>query len=135
MELAGKKQGLDEKLDGLLSLLMHEFGDTSTVPLSVFNDRYAEFFGEELEDLQQILSQDGLVRFIVSPEGLLGTQITDVGLQFMARGGYSREIREEMISHEDAVRVQQNLKVWNWVVGAGFVFALGFCYYLRHHIS
>src|ERR1017187_7115152 len=100
MQLTGKSTGLDEKLDGLLSLLMHEFEEASTVPLTLFHDRYGELFGNDLDGLQEILFEDGLVRAIVGPDGL-GMQITPKGMQFMAKGGYSREIREEMISHED----------------------------------
>ena len=50
----------------------------------------------------------------------------------MAKGGYSREIREEMISHEDALRAQKIAKSWNKVVMIGFVVAMAICFYLRH---
>jgi len=131
MQLTGKITGLDEKLDGLLSLLMHEFEEASTVPLALFHDRYGELFGEDLDGLQEILFEDGLVRGIVGPEGL-AMEITPKGMQFMAKGGYSREIREEMISHEDALRAQKTAKNWNKVVIIGFIVAMAICFYLRH---
>ncbi len=134
MQLTGKITGLDEKLDGLLSLLMHEFEESSTIPLAVFHDRYGELFGNDLDGLQEILFEDGLVRGIVGPEGL-SMEITPKGLQFMAKGGYSREIREEMISHEDALRAQKMAKNWNRVVMIGFVVAMAICFYLRHRSS
>ena len=43
MELTSKTPGLDEKLDGLLSLLMHEFEDVPAIPLNDFYNRYGEF--------------------------------------------------------------------------------------------
>ena len=131
MQLTGNITGLDEKLDGLLSLLMHEFEEASTVPLALFHDRYGELFGEDLDGLQEILFEDGLVRGIVGPEGL-AMEITPKGMQFMAKGGYSREIREEMISHDDALRAQKTVKNWNKVVIIGFVVAIAICFYLRH---
>jgi hypothetical protein len=131
MQLTGNITGLDEKLDGLLSLLMHEFEEASTVPLALFHDRYGELFGEDLDGLQEILFEDGLVRGIVGPEGL-AMEITPKGMQFMAKGGYSREIREEMISHDDALRAQKTAKNWNKVVIIGFVVAIAICFYLRH---
>jgi hypothetical protein len=131
MQLTGKITGLDEKLDGLLSLLMHEYEEANTVPMALFHDRYGEFFGEDLPGLQEILFEDGLVRGIVGTEGL-SMEITQKGLQFMAKGGYSREIREEMISHEDALRAQKIARSWNKVVVAGFVVAMAICFYLRH---
>lgn len=134
MQLTGKSTGLDEKLDGLLSLLMHEFEEASTVPLTLFHDRYGELFGDDLDGLQEILFEDGLVRAIVGPDGL-GMQITPKGMQFMAKGGYSREIREEMISHEDALRAQKTAKSWNKVVIIGFIIAMAICFYLRHRSS
>ncbi|MDP9042577.1 MAG: hypothetical protein M3N30_11410 [Bacteroidota bacterium] len=131
MQLTGKTSDLDEKLDGLLSLLMREFEDQPTIPLSGFHDRYGEFFGDELNQLQEILLEDGLVRCFVGPEGL-ELEITHKGIGFMAKGGYSNEIREEMISHDDALRARQNTQFWNNLVVAGFVAAIAVCFYLRH---
>ena len=90
MQLTSKTPGLDEKLDGLLSLLMQEFDDKPTIPLDGFYDRYGEFFGEELHNLQEILLEDGLVLCFVGPRGL-ELEITDKGIDFMAKGGYSYE--------------------------------------------
>ncbi|MDP4128898.1 MAG: hypothetical protein Q8918_01115 [Bacteroidota bacterium] len=134
MQLTGKITGIDEKLDGLLSLMMHEFEEASTVPLALFHNRYGDLFGEDLDELQEILFEDGLIRGFVGPEGL-SMEITPKGSQFMARGGYSREIREEMISHEDALRAQKAVKNWNRIVIAGFVVAMVICFYLRHRSS
>ena len=131
MELTSKTPGLDEKLDGLLSLLMHEVEDQPAIPLAGFYDRYGEFFGEELHELQEILFEDGLVRCFVGPNGL-ELEITHKGIGFMSKGGYSREIREEMICHDDALRARKHNRVWNWLVTAGFVFAIAVCFYLRH---
>ena len=36
MQLTSKTPGLDEKLDGLLSLFMHEFEDQPAIPLEDF---------------------------------------------------------------------------------------------------
>jgi hypothetical protein len=131
MQLTSKTHGLDEKLDGLLSLLMNESSDFPTVPLSAFYERYGAFYGEELHDLQEILFEDGLVKCFVGTEGL-EMEITHKGIGFMAKGGYSREIREEMISHEDALRAQKNNKTWNNLVTVFFVAAIIVCFYLRH---
>jgi hypothetical protein len=131
MELTSKTPGLDEKLDGLLSLLMHEFEDQPTIGLSGFYDRYSEFFGEELHNLQEILFEDGLVRCYVGLQGL-ELEITNKGIGFMAKGGYSREIREEMIYHDDALRSRKNIRFWNTVVTIGFLAAIAICFYLRH---
>lgn len=131
MQITGKITGLDEKLDGLLSLLMNEFEENGNVSLTVFHGRYSELFGSDLDGLQDILFEDGLIRGIVGPEGL-SIEITPRGTQFMAKGGYSREIREEMISHEDALRAQKIAKSWNKVVLIGFVVAMTICFYLRH---
>ena len=62
MQLTSKTPGLDEKLDGLLSLLMHEYEDQPAIAMGGFYDRYGEFFGDELHNLQEILFEDGLVR-------------------------------------------------------------------------
>jgi hypothetical protein len=132
MQLTSKTPGLDEKLDGLLSLLMHEFEDLPAIPMADFYDRYAGFFGEELHNLQEILFEDGLVRCFVGPGGLLEMEITHKGIGFMARGGYSREIREEMICHDDALKAQKNNRFWNSVVTTGFIIAIAVCFYLRH---
>jgi len=132
MQLTSKTPGLDEKLDGLLSLLMQEFEEKPTIPLSGFHAQYEEFFGEELHDLQNILFDDGLIRCFVGKKGL-EIEITHKGKTFMANGGYSKEIREEMISHEYAPRSQKNIKVWNNVVTVAFLIAIGVCFYLRHH--
>ncbi|HZZ74355.1 MAG TPA: hypothetical protein VFE04_00435, partial [Puia sp.] len=94
MQLTSKTPGLDEKLDGLLSLLMHEYEDQPTIAMEGFYDRYGEFFGEELQNLQEILFEDGLVRCFVGQDGL-ELEITQKGISFMAKGGYSSEIREE----------------------------------------
>jgi hypothetical protein len=131
MQLTGKITGLDEKLDGLLSLLMNEFEESGSISPALFQSRYGDLFGDDLDDLQDILFEDGLIRGIVCPEGL-SIEITSRGMQFMAKGGYSREIREEMISHEDALRAQKIAKSWNKVVLAGFVVAMAICFYLRH---
>ncbi len=131
MQLTRKTPGLDEKLDGLLSLLMHEFEDVPAIPLAGFYERYGEFFGDELDHLQEILFDDGLIRCFVGPEGL-EMEITHKGIGFMAKGGYSSDIREEMISHDDALRVQKNSKFWNNLVTLGFVVAIAVCFYLRH---
>jgi hypothetical protein len=131
MELTSKTPGLDEKLDGLLSLLMHEFEDTPAIPLAGFYDRYGEFFGEDLHNLQEILFEDGLVRCFVGRGGL-ELEITHKGIGFMANGGYSHEIREEMICHDDALRTLKNNRTWNTVVIIGFIVAIAVCFYLRH---
>jgi hypothetical protein len=131
MELTSKTPGLDEKLDGLLSLLMHEFEDQPSIGLSGFYDRYSEFFGEELHNLQEILFEDGLVRCHVGLRGL-ELEITNKGIGFMAKGGYSREIREEMIYHDDALRSRKNIRFWNTIVIIGFLTAIAICFYLRH---
>ncbi|HLA57660.1 MAG TPA: hypothetical protein VK622_02810, partial [Puia sp.] len=70
MQLTSKTPGLDEKLDGLLSLLMHEVEDQPAIAMEGFYDRYGEFFGEELHNLQEILFEDGLVRCFVGQDGL-----------------------------------------------------------------
>ena len=131
MQLTSKTPGLDEKLDGLLSLLMQEFDDKPTIPLDGFYDRYGEFFGEELHNLQEILLEDGLVRCFVGPRGL-ELEITDKGIDFMAKGGYSYEIREEMICHDEALRAQKNNRLWNTLVAIGFIAAIAVCFYIRH---
>jgi hypothetical protein len=50
----------------------------------------------------------------------------------MAKGGYSSEIREEMICHDDALRAQKTNRLWNTLVTVGFIMAIIFCFYLRH---
>lgn len=134
MQLTSKTPGLDEKLDGLLSLIMHEYEDQPAIPLARFYERYSEFFGEELNNLQEILFDDGLIRCFVGKKGL-ELEITRKGINFMAKGGYSRAIREEMISHDDALRVQKNNRIWNTVITVGFVTAIIICFYLRHRSS
>jgi len=131
MQLTSKTSGLDEKLDGLLSLLMHEFEDQPAIAMGVFYDRYGEFFGEELDYLQEILFEDGLVRCFVGRDGL-ELEITQKGISFMARGGYSSEIREEMISHDDAVRAKKKSVFWNNLITTVFMIAIAICFYLRH---
>jgi len=131
MELTRKTPGLDEKLDGLLSLLMQEFEECPAIPMADFYNRYSGFFGEELQSLQEILFEDGLVKCFVGPDGL-ELEITHKGIGFMARGGYSREIREEMLSHDDALRAQKNNRIWNTIVAIGFLTAVAVCFYLRH---
>ncbi len=131
MQLTSKTTGQDEKLDGLLSLLMREYEDFPTIPLEGFYDRYSEFFGEELHHLQEVLFDDELVRCFVGPEGL-EMEITQKGIGFMAKGGYSREIREEMICHDDALRAQKNNRLWNTLVAIGFMAAIIICFYIRH---
>ena len=135
MELTSKTPGLDEKLDGLLSLLMLEVEDQPAIPLAGFYDRYGEFFGEDLVNLQEILFEDGLVRCFVGPKGL-ELEITHKGISFMAKGGYSCEIREEMICHDDALRAhKKNIRLWNTLVIIGFIAALAICFYLRHRLE
>ncbi len=134
MQLTSKTPGLDEKLDGLLSLIMHEYEDQPAIPLARFYDRYSEFFGEELNNLQEILFDDGLIRCFVGKNGL-ELEITSKGIGFMAKGGYSRAIREEMLSHDDALRVQKSNRVWNTLITIGFVTAIIICFYLRHRSS
>jgi hypothetical protein len=131
MQLTGNPAGLDEKLDGLLSLLMQEFEEKGSISMAGFREQYGELFGNELDYLEDILFEDGFIRSIVGPRGLF-VEITSQGMQFMARGGYSSEIREEMISHEDALRAQRIAKSWNKVVLIGFIVAMVFCFYLRH---
>ena len=131
MQLTSKTPGLDEKLDGLLSLLMHEFEDHPAIAMDGFYDRYGEFFGEELHNLQEILFEDGLVRCFVGQEGL-ELEITQKGISFMAKGGYSSEIREEMISHDDALRARKKSAFWNNLITTAFIIAIVVCFYLRH---
>lgn len=131
MQLTSKTPGQDEKLDGLLSLLMHDLEDQPAIPLTRFYDRYGEFFGDELYTLQEILFDDGLVRCYVGKKGL-ELEITHKGVGFMAKGGYSSEIREEMISHDDALRARKSNRAWNTLVTAGFIMAIVVCFYLRH---
>lgn len=132
MQLTSETSGQDEKLDGLLSLLMHEYeGNKPSVPQIRFYERYSDFFGEELHSLQEILFEDGLIRCSVGPEGL-EMEITPKGISFMSKGGYSSAIREEMICHDDALRVQKNHKFWNTVVTVAFLLAITIGYYLRH---
>jgi hypothetical protein len=131
MQLTSKTPGLDEKLDGLLSLLMHEYEDQPAIVMGGFYDRYGEFFGEELHNLQEILFEDGLVRCFVGQDGL-ELEITPKGISFMSKGGYSSEIREEMISHDDALRAQKKSAFWNNLITTAFVIAIAICFYLRH---
>jgi hypothetical protein len=131
MQLTSKIPGLDEKLDGLLSLLMHEHEDQPAIAMGGFYDRYGEFFGEELHNLQEILFEDGLVHCFVGQDGL-ELEITQKGISFMSRGGYSSEIREEMISHDDALRAQKKSAFWNNLITTAFVIAIAICFYLRH---
>jgi len=131
MQLTSKTSDLDEKLDGLLSLLMHEFEDQPAIGMGGFYDRYGEFFGEDLQYLQEILFEDGLVRCFVGQDGL-ELEITQKGIAFMARGGYSSEIREEMISHEDALRARKKSVFWNNLITTAFIIAIAICFYLRH---
>jgi hypothetical protein len=131
MQLTSKTPGLDEKLDGLLSLLMHEHEEQPAIPMARFYERYGEFFGEDLHNLQEILFEDGLIRCFVGKKGL-ELEITSKGINFMAKGGYSSEIREEMICHDDDLRVQENNRFWNTLVTAGFLIAIAVCFYLRH---
>ena len=132
MQLTSKIPGQDEKLDGLLSLLMHETADHLTAtPLSGFYDRYSEFFGEELNSLQEILFEDGLIRCFVGLSGLT-MDITPKGVEFMSKGGYSSEIREEMICHDNALRTQRSNKFWNTVVTIAFLTAIAVGFYIRH---
>ena len=130
MQLASKTPGQDEKLDGLLSLLMHEFEDLPAIPLTDFYARYGEFFGDELHNLQEILFEDGYVRFFVGPEGL-EMEITPKGIGFMDKGGYSRAIREEMICHDDDLRAKKNTRFLNILVTVGFMIAIAICIYLH----
>ena len=131
MQLTSKTPGLDEKLDGLLSLLMHEFEDQPAIAMKGFYNRYGEFFGEELHNLQEILFEDGLVRCFVGQDGL-ELEITQKGISFMSKGGYSSEIREEMISHDDALKAQKKSAFWNNLVTTAFIIAIAICLYLRH---
>jgi hypothetical protein len=131
MQLTSKTPGQDEKLDGLLSLLMREFEEIPAIPLTGFYERYSEFFGDELNSLQEILFEDGLIRYFVGPNGL-EMEITRKGIDFMAKGGYSSEIREEMISHDDALRAQKSYKFWNMFIAFIFVAAITIGFYLRH---
>ena len=131
MQLTSKTPGLDEKLDGLLSLLLQEFEDKPVIPLTAFYDHYGEFFGDELQNLQGILCEDGFIRCFVGVHGL-ELEITPKGISFMAKGGYSSEIREEMICHDDALRAQKTNRLWNTLVTVGFIMAIIFCFYLRH---
>jgi hypothetical protein len=130
MELTSKTSGLDEKLDGLLSLLMHDFEDVPAIPLADFHDRYGEFFGEELHNLQEILFEDGLVKCFVGPEGL-ELEITHKGIAFMAKGGYSHAIREEMISHDDALRTRKKSRILQILITIVFMAAIAICFYLH----
>lgn len=130
MQLTSKIPGLDEKLDGLLSLLMHEFEDLPAVPLREFYDRYGGFFGEELNNLQEILFEDGYVRFFVGPDGL-EMEITPIGIGFMAKGGYSRAIREEMICHDDDLKAKKHSRLLLMLITFGFMIAIGICFYLH----
>jgi len=72
-----------------------------------------------------------LIRCFVGNKGL-ELEITDKGIKFMAKGGYSSEIREEMVSHDDQLRVQKNNRFWNSVITFGFIIAILVCFYLRH---
>lgn len=131
MEVTRKISGQNEKLDGLLSLLMQEFEEFPTISMASFYDRYGGFFGDELHQLQEILLEDGLVKCFVGPDGL-ELEITHKGIGFMARGGYSREIQDEMLSHDYALQAQKNNRIWNTVVAIGFFTAIAVCFYLRH---
>jgi hypothetical protein len=132
MQLTSKIPGQDEKLDGLLSLLMNGQDEKTAVKTnSGFYDRYSEFFGDDLHNLREILFEDGLIRCTVGNEGL-EMEITPKGIGFMAKGGYSREIREEMICHDDALRAQKSRKFWNTVVTIAFVTAVAIGFYIRH---
>jgi hypothetical protein len=132
MQLTSKIPGQDEKLDGLLSLLISETADrVPAAPKTGFYDRYSEFFGEELTSLQDILFEDGLIRCRVGLNGL-EMEITSKGIDFMAKGGYSSEIREEMICHDNALRSQKTHKFWNTVVTVAFFTAIAIGFYIRH---
>jgi hypothetical protein len=131
MQLTSKTPGLDEKLDGLLSLLMHEVEDQPAIAMGGFYDRYGEFFGDEIHNLQEILFEDGLVRCFVGRDGL-ELEITQKGITFMSKGGYSSEIREEMISHDDALKAKKKSAFWNNLITTAFVIAIAVCFYLRH---
>jgi hypothetical protein len=131
MQLTSKTPGLDEKLDGLLSLLMQEFEDRPAIAVGGFYDRYGELFGGELHNLQEILFEDGLIRCFVGRDGL-ELEITPKGVEFMAKGGYSSAIREEMLSHDHALKAHKKSIFWNNVVTTAFIIAIVVCFYLRH---
>jgi hypothetical protein len=50
----------------------------------------------------------------------------------MAKGGYSSEIREEMINHDDALKAKKKSAFWNNLITTAFVIAIAICFYLRH---
>jgi hypothetical protein len=53
----------------------------------------------------------------------------------MAKGGYSREIQEEMVSHDDALHDKKNNKFWNTVVTIAFFIAIGIGFIIRHRAA
>jgi hypothetical protein len=110
---------------------MHEYEDQPAIAMGGFYDRYGEFFGDELHNLQEILFEDGLVRCFVGQDGL-ELEITQKGISFMAKGGYSSEIREEMINHDDALKAKKKSAFWNNLITTAFVIAIAICFYLRH---
>jgi hypothetical protein len=130
MELIKTIPGRDAKLDGILALLFQECSG-STISQQTFYENYGELFGEDFNDLQQILFEDGLVKSFVGPDGF-EMEITRDGIDFMSTGGYSRDIREELIYHGAVLKSMRNLKTWNTVVLLCFFLALVFCFYLTH---
>ena len=130
MELTKSIPGRDAKLDGILALLFQEC-DGTTISQRAFHERYAELFGEDFSDLQGILFDDGLVKSFVGPEGF-EMEITRDGIDFMSGGGYSRDIREELIYHGAVLKSMRNLKTWNTVVIVGFFLAIILCFALTH---
>ena len=130
MELIKSVPGRDAKLDGILALLLQEC-DGTTIRQQVFYENYAELFGEEFPDLQTILFDDGLVKSFIGPDGF-EMEITQDGIDFMSDGGYSRDIREELMYHGAVLKSLRNLKTWNTVVIICFFLAMIFCFYLTH---
>src|SRR5579863_4269426 len=80
------------KLDSVLSLIVHAQQNGLNL-LSLFHDRYGSLLLGDLERLENILFQDGLVRYAVNPEGL-EICMTAEGLAFMNHGGYGSDLIE-----------------------------------------
>lgn len=100
----------DIKLDSVLSLILLAQCDQLN-RAGTFHEKYGALFYGELERLEAILFEDGLIEYCVSEEGM-EIRITQEGISFFDHGGYSGENTSLKVWKTGRMKVSR----WNYLI-------------------
>jgi len=117
------------KLDSVLSLVLLAQQNHRNM-VSLFHERYSALFLGELERLENILFEDGLIQYSVGDEGLeIG--MSKEGLTFISYGGYSSDFSK--LAFPNPVKKNWRLAPWHTNLMIVGIFLVTIIFFILFH--